>query len=226
MTKIQTILAELEKASHLGTLKRYEKIQETKPYYGVPMGAISRIAKPYTKQFELVVPLWETKILEAQYLAIQIAKDKPNQLAETSIYTCLDDTISQNVLDKLTSLILSKRSDARKWEEELLQSDSPLFQRLGWALRGKYFASKKASTEEIEETLAAIAAHLQTVAPPVQWTMNQCLVEIAVTYPDYLERGLAIGRELGVYADMKVAKGCTSAYAPDWIAALLKKESR
>lgn len=54
--------------------------------------------------------------------------------------------------------------------------------------------------------------------------MNQCLVEIAVTYPDYLEKGRAIGQKLGVYSEMKVAKGCTSAYAPDWIEALLPKK--
>lgn len=223
MILIHTILNELKSASHAGTLKRYEKIQEKQPYYGVPMGAISRLAKSYPHQFELVLPLWETKILEAQYLAIQIAKGKPNQLTEETIRTCLDDTISQQVLDKFTSLILSKRADKRNWEEELLQSASPLFQRLGWILKGKYFASRKAQPEEIEATLSTIKDHLQTVAPPVQWTMNQCLVEIAVAYPDYLEQGIAIGRTLAVYADMKVAKGCTSAYAPDWIEALLKK---
>ncbi len=44
MTELNTILTQLEAASHTGTLKRYEKIGETKPYYGVPMGAISGIA--------------------------------------------------------------------------------------------------------------------------------------------------------------------------------------
>lgn len=223
MTLIQSILTELENASHAGTLKRYEKIQETQPYYGVPMGAISRIAKPYAKQLDLVSPLWNSRVLEAQYLAIQIAKNKPNQVSEETIQTCLDETVSQNVLDKFTSLILSKRSDSRRWEEELLQSDRPLFQRLGWSLRGKYFVSKAASPEEIETTLSTIENQLQTALPAVQWTMNQCLVEIAVAYLDYLDQGLALGRALGVYADMKVPKGCTSAYAPDWINALLKR---
>lgn len=44
MTEIKTILSQLEEASHAGTLKRYDKIGETKPYYGVPMGALSKIA--------------------------------------------------------------------------------------------------------------------------------------------------------------------------------------
>lgn len=224
MTELNTILTQLQAASHTGTLKRYEKIGETKPYYGVPMGAISGIAKAYKNRLDLFAPLWQTGVLETQYLAIQIAKAKPNQLAHADLETCLNEEVSVNVLDKLASIILSKRKDSRVWEETLLAQKPAIFQRLGWFLRAKYFAGKSASNQEIEETLDQIRHHLQTADPLVQWTMNQCLVEIAVAYPDYLKKGLAIGQELAVYADMKVPKGCTSAYAPDWIEALLRRK--
>ncbi|HEL2146172.1 TPA: DNA alkylation repair protein [Streptococcus suis] len=224
MTEMNTILTQLEAASHAGTLKRYGKIGETKPYYGVPMGAISGIAKAYKNRLDLFAPLWQTGILEAQYLAIQIVKTKPNQLAHADLETCLNEEVSVNVLDKLASIILSKRKDSKDWEEYLLTQKPTIFQRLAWFLRAKYFAGKSASNQEIEETLDHIRLHLQTADPLIQWTMNQCLVEIAVAYPEYLEQGLAIGQELAVYADMKVPKGCTSAYAPDWIEALLRKK--
>ncbi|HFI0164823.1 TPA: DNA alkylation repair protein [Streptococcus suis] len=224
MNEIDTILNQLQAASHAGTLKRYEKIGETKPYYGVPMGAISGIAKTYKNRLDLFAPLWQTGILEAQYLAIQLAKTKPDQLALADLENCLDEQVSVNVLDKLASIILSKRKDSRDWEETLLAQKPAIFQRIGWFLRAKYFAGKTATNQEIEETLDHIRQHLQTADPLIQWTMNQCLVEIAVAYPNYLEQGLAIGQELAVYADMKVPKGCTSAYAPDWIEALLRRK--
>ncbi|HFI0577793.1 TPA: DNA alkylation repair protein [Streptococcus suis] len=224
MNEIDTILTQLQAASHAGTLKRYEKIGETKPYFAVPMGAISGIAKAYKNRLDLFTPLWQTGILEAQYLAIQLAKTKPDQLALADLENCLSEEVSINVLDKLASIILSKRKDSKDWENYLLDKNAALFQRLGWFLRAKYFAGKTASNQEIEEMLAYISQHLQTADPLVQWTMNQCLVEIAVAYPDYLEQGLAIGQELAVYADMKVPKGCTSAYAPDWIEALLRRK--
>ncbi|HEM5030877.1 TPA: DNA alkylation repair protein [Streptococcus suis] len=224
MTELNTILTQLQAASHAGTLKRYEKIGETKPYYGVPMGAISGIAKAYKNRLDLFAPLWQTGVLEAQYLAIQIAKNKPDQLALADLENCLSEQVSVNVLDKLASIILSKRKDSKDWETYLLDKNSAIFQRIGWFLRAKYFAGRTASNQEIEETLDHIRQHLQTAAPPIQWTMNQCLVEIAVAYPNYLEQGIAIGQELAVYADMKVPKGCTSAYAPDWIEALLRRK--
>ncbi|CYV94469.1 TPA: DNA alkylation repair protein [Streptococcus suis] len=224
MTQIKELLTQLEAASHAGTLKRYEKIGETKPYYGVPMGAISSIAKAYKNRLDLFAPLWQTGILEAQYLAIQLAKTKPDQLALADLENCLSEQVSVNVLDKLASIILSKRKDSKDWEKTLLDKNSAIFQRIGWFLRAKYFAGRTASNQEIEETLDHIRQHLQTADPLVQWTMNQCLVEIAVAYPNYLEQGIAIGQELAVYADMKVPKGCTSAYAPDWIEALLRRK--
>ncbi|MGQ7503508.1 DNA alkylation repair protein [Streptococcus suis] len=224
MTELNTILTQLQAASHAGTLKRYEKIGETKPYYGVQMGAISGIAKAYKNRLDLFAPLWQTGVLEAQYLAIQIAKNKPDQLALADLENCLSEQVSVNVLDKLASIILSKRKDSRDWEETLLAQKPAIFQRIGWFLRAKYFAGNSASNQEIEETLDHIHQHLQTADSLIQWTMNQCLVEIAVAYPNYLEQGIAIGQELAVYADMKVPKGCTSAYAPDWIEALLRRK--
>lgn len=107
MTELNTILTQLQAASHAGTLKRYEKIGETKPYYGVPMGAISGIAKAYKNRLDLFAPLWQTGVLEAQYLAIQIAKNKPDQLPQADLENCLNEQISVNVLDKLASIILS-----------------------------------------------------------------------------------------------------------------------
>lgn len=224
MIQIKELLTQLEAASHAGTLKRYEKIGETKPYYGVPMGAISGIAKAYKNRLDLFSQLWQTGVLEAQYLAIQIAKNKPDQFPQADLENCLSEQVSVNVLDKLASIILSKRKDCKVWEEYLLDKNSAIFQRLGWFLRAKYFAGRTASNQEIEETLDHIRQHLQTADSLIQWTMNQCLVEIAVAYPDYLEQGLAIGQELAVYADMKVPKGCSSAYAPDWIEALLRRK--
>ena len=119
MTEQNTILTQLEAASHAGTLKRYERIGETKPYYGVPMGAISGIAKAYKNRLDLFAPLWQTGILEAQYLAIQVA--------HADLETCLNEVVSVNVLDKLASIILSKRKDCKDWKKPCLPKNQPSF---------------------------------------------------------------------------------------------------
>lgn len=75
----------------------------------------------------------------------------------------------------------------------------------------------------LEEILTTIEDQLQTVTPGKQWAMNHALCEIGIRYPQLTERCITLGETLGVYRDLKVPKGCTSAYAPSWIAAGIKK---
>ena len=52
--------------------------------------------------------------------------------------------------------------------------------------------------------------------------MNYCLVKIAVEYPKLRKRAIAIGNKLEVLKDYPVPKGCTSPFAPIWIAYILE----
>ncbi|MFX4053979.1 DNA alkylation repair protein, partial [Streptococcus suis] len=67
----------------------------------------------YKNRLDLFAPLCHTGVLEAQYLAIQISKNKPDQLPQADLEICLNEEISVNVLDKLASIILSKLKDSR-----------------------------------------------------------------------------------------------------------------
>jgi hypothetical protein len=61
-------------------------------------------------------------------------------------------------------------------------------------------------------------------APPLkQEAMNRALCETGIRYEAFTERCLGIGERLGVYKGQKVSKGCTSAYAPEWIAAGIRR---
>ena len=55
--------------------------------------------------------------------------------------------------------------------------------------------------------------------------MNHYLVEIGVHFPEFRQRCIVIGEHLGRLDDRPVPKGCTSSYAPEWIAAVLKRNA-
>lgn len=62
-------------------------------------------------------------------------------------------------------------------------------------------------------------------APPLQqWTMNYCLAEIGINFPEHRERAVAIGEKLGVYRDYPTSKGCISPFAPIWITEMAKRK--
>ena len=153
MTEIKTILSQLEEASHAGTLKRYDKIGETKPYYGVPMGALSKIAKTYINQSDLFVPLWQTGILEAQYLAIQIVKNKPDQLVASDLKSSISKQVSHNVLDKLASLILSKRREAKTGKNTYSPKTKLFFNDLDGSFGPNILLEKPLQTKKLNKHL-------------------------------------------------------------------------
>lgn len=53
----------------------------------------------------------------------------------------------------------------------------------------------------------------------LQWSMNECLAAIGIHHPALRARAIAIGERLEVLKDYPTPPGCTSPYAPLWIAA-------
>ncbi len=216
MTDYEKIIEEIKANAVESSIKRYERQNEPKPYYGVAMGVLTKIAKPYLKQNNLAVKLWKSGILEGQLLAVQIVD--PKSLDADTLWTWCDQKVSLLVLDKLVTRVISVRKDAGEFEKRLLEEESPVLQRMGWGLTTRRVIKGKLKDEELEEIFAKIKKELPKAEEPLKWGINHCLCEIGVYYDDWTERCIDFGRENGAYKEMKVAKGCTSAYAPEWIA--------
>lgn len=206
------------------SIKRYARQNEPEPYYGVAMGTLTQFAKPYLKDNDLAQELWQTGILDAQLLAVQIVDPKTIE-AEVLEQWC-DPKVSTLVLDKLASKVIAVRKDAKDFESQLLASENIVQQKMGWALTIRRVIKGKLSEAELSALFEKIRQTLPNVEEPLKWTVNHCLCEIGVYYDDWTERCVAFGRENGAYADMKVSPGCTSAYAPEWIAVARKNRDK
>jgi hypothetical protein len=74
------------------------------------------------------------------------------------------------------------------------------------------------------DTLPTIEAEILAAPYRKQEAMNICLVEIGTRQPAYTKKCMALGERLGRFDPRPVPKGCTSPYAPEWIAAVLKRK--
>lgn len=218
------LLNELESFSNESVKKRYIKSEETQPFFGVMRGDINKLAKKYKDRYDLAIPLWNTNNIDAQLLAIQLFD--PKKITSNDVTNLINDKTSLTTLAPFTEKVLSKTKYWQEFEELFINSDSKVLQRMAWLLRVKYFGSKKAKNEEIDKILVTINNDMKNTEEIVRWAMNYCLVTIAVSYPAYLDKCLEIGTELGVYKNQVVPKGCTSAYAPEWINAIIKNKRR
>lgn len=219
------VMSQLQAAAHEGTKKRYTKNQEPQPFFGVPMGVFTRLAKSLKGQEALIPDLWQTGNLDAQVLATYMMD--PKKVDPDLVLSLLErEGVSIIVLDKLMDKVIAKLPEPVTWLSWFEASPRLDHQRLYWSLVARQAINQSMEKEEAQAYLDVIFDQLGQTEEPVKWSMNRAQVEIALAYPDLKDQVLANAPLIGAYRDMKVSKGCTSAYAPEWIAAIEKRDQK
>ena len=190
--------------------------------YGVPMGEIRKLAAEIKSDQALGMALWGTGNIDAQLLGILLIKPKALSRAE------LDGMARAGrfgqVADWLGAYVIKQHPDKEALRVAWLQDPDPWAARHGWGLTAERVA-KSPEGIDVGALLDRIEGEMGRAAPPVQWTMNTCLAEIGIHFPEQRARAIAIGETLGVYRDYPVSKGCTSPYAPIWINEMVRRGS-
>lgn len=218
--KVQTILMELAQLENQSRLKHYENSQMPQPFFGVMMGELTKVAKKYAKQTDVALALFKSDYLEARLLAIKIAQ--PEAITEKDIEWISHTIFRENVAEEWVDKIISKRKDAQKWEEKWRNETDVLLQKMAWGLLAKRAATKKLTDDDVVYWLAQLNTQLVQLKEPLLRSANRVLVEIGIAYEKYRDEAIKIGEKYQLYADEIVPKGCTRAYAPEWIAARLR----
>jgi len=183
-------------------------------HFGVKMGDIRALAKEIKLNPELAKELWSTGNIDAQFLATLLMKpkvltaDELESMVESISYAHLADWLNTNVV----KLHPAKEALRQKW----MQSEVSILARAGWSLTTERVI-KDPDGLDLGGLLERIENEMATAPELSQWTMNYCLAEIGIRFPEHRDRALAIGEKLGVYRDYPASKGCTSPFAPIWI---------
>lgn len=183
--------------------------------YGVPMGPLRMLAKQIKRDHALGMALWQTGNFDAMVLGVMLMD--PKALTEADFEALLARAYAPVLVDELTLRPLCESPLAEPFCIIWRQSPEDLRGRAGWNLAVDRVQRGVCSPDERAVLFAEVESGLQTAPAGKQWAMNHCLCMIGIHHDDWVERCLALGERLGVYRDMKVPKGCTSAFAPEWI---------
>lgn len=189
--------------------------------YGVLLGELGKLAKQLGTNHELALELWQSGNTDAQWLSCMLFDAK--QLTLDEVRNMVSQLTYNDIIDKFVGEVVCNHKYVDILAEEWSASYKDNLGRAGWNLIVHTVSEGKLTNAALEELLTTIEAELQTVAKGKQWAMNHALCEIGIRYPEFTERCITLGETLGVYRDLKVSKGCTSAYAPNWIAAGIKR---
>jgi len=214
------VMAQLETWGTEAVRKIYIRQGAEGNVFGVKMGDLRGLAKKIKTNHPLALQLWASGNYEAIILASMILDSA--QLTQAEVEAMLRSLTSYRLVDEFTYRAVTKTAYAETLRLAWMNSPDELTGRAGWNLLSARLPGD-ASGLDYDAILRQIEAEMKAAPRYKQESMNQCLVEIGVHVESLRPRCIEIGERLGRLDDRPIPKGCTSSYAPEWIAAVLKR---
>lgn len=187
----------------------------------IKRGDLKKLAKSIKQDHELAMSLWQSGGFNARLLAVLVMDKK--RLDQALIDSLAADMLvhSENEQNQLSEWLMANQLMKSKAAVELLlnwrESDSAILRRLFWYHQARLRWAGQAPPDNSTELLDYIESDLASEVPQVQWTMNFCAAWIGIFQPEYRDRCVQLGEQLGLYKDEKVARNCTPSYLPEFI---------
>jgi len=215
-------LKRLEALGNEATRKHNAKWGAGDNQFGVKHGDIRALAKKLQSKPELAMPLWKTGNVDAQLLAALLIK--PETLSAKELDRLVRSISFAHVADWLISYVVKQHAEKETLRQKWMADNDRWAARAGWQLTAGRIA-KSPDGLDPAALLDRIESEMADADPVVQWTMNSALAEIGIHFPKLRKRAIAIGEKLGIFRDYPVSKGCTSPFAPIWIAEMVRRQS-
>jgi 3-methyladenine DNA glycosylase AlkD len=189
--------------------------------HGVNLTHLRALAKQLKTNHDLAGELWRTGNTDARLLATLVFKPKAFSAAE------LDGMVREIRYPKLLDWFVVNVVKPSRHTEELRvrwkDAADELVGRSGWSLTTDRVVKSPAGLD-LCALLDQIEAEMKAAPAPKQWSMNHCLAEIGIRNPALRARALDIGTRLRVLEDYPASPGCTSPFAPLWIAEMVRRQ--
>lgn len=189
--------------------------------FGVKLGDLRTLAKTLKTNPEIASALWQTGNADAMLLSTLLMK--PKHLSSEELDRMVRSVTYNQLADWLGSYVVKLHPEKESLRQRWMESSDPMAQRAGWSLTAERVANAPEGLA-FGALLDRIENEMPDAPAPAQWTMNACLAAIGIHHPEHRERAIEIGERLGVFRDYPTSKGCTSPFAPTWIAEMVRRQ--
>jgi 3-methyladenine DNA glycosylase AlkD len=189
--------------------------------HGVNLTKLRAVAKRLTTSQDLARELWRTGDTAARLVALLICR--PKEFDRDELDGMLREARVPKVQDWLVNYVVTKSPHAEALRGAWFADADPVVASAGWALTTERVARKPQGLD-LAGLLDVIEAQMADAPDRLQWAMNECLARIGITHPEHRARAIAIGERLRVLEDYPTSPGCTSPYAPVWIAEMVRRQ--
>ena len=186
------------------------------------LGNLRSLVKKLKTNRGLALQLWATGNADARMQATMIMA--PDQISAQEIESMVKPLTYYKLTDELVFNVVVNTAHADKLRARWMESPKEMLGRAGWNLLIDKITKHDADDIDLDTILKRIEAGILSAPKRKQDAMNRCLVEIGIHFPEFTTKCVALGERLGRFDKTPVPKGCTSTYAPEWIAAALKRK--
>ena len=218
----EDVFAQLEAWGSENIRKIYARYGAGDNQFGVTLGNLRSLANKLKTNHGLALQLWATGNADARMLATMIMA--PDQLSAKEIESMVKPLTYYKLIDELVFNVLVNTAHAGSLRARWMDSPQEMPGRAGWDLLIDRITKHDTDGFDFDAILKKIEAEILSAPKRKQEAMNRCLVEIGIHYPELTPKCIALGERLGRLDKTPVPKGCTSSYAPEWIAAALKRK--
>jgi 3-methyladenine DNA glycosylase AlkD len=190
--------------------------------HGVNLSKLRAIAKRLKTQHELACELWATGESAPRLLALLICR--PKAFDRDTLDAMVREARTPKVHDWFVNYVVKKNPHAEELRRVWQDDPDPVVASAGWALTAER-VSKNPEGLDLASLLDVIEAEMKDAPDRLQWAMNECLARIGIEHAEYRSRAIDIGERLGVLEDYPTSPGCTSPFAPVWIAEMVRRQN-
>ncbi|MBL3669378.1 DNA alkylation repair protein [Streptomyces sp. M2CJ-2] len=216
-TTVAEVMAELAELEDPKARRVNEKHGDD---HGVNLSRLRALAKRLKTQQELACRLWATDDTAARLLAILVCRPKAFERDELDVM--LREARAPKVHDWLVNHVVKKNPHSEELRLAWSADPDPVVASAGWALTTERVA-KRPEGLDLAGLLDVIEAELKDAPERLQWAMNHCLAQIGIEHAGHRTRAVGIGERLEVLKDHPTSPGCTSPFAPVWIAEMVRR---
>ncbi|WP_310050169.1 DNA alkylation repair protein [Arthrobacter ginsengisoli] len=189
--------------------------------HGVNLSKLRALAKRLKTQQDLARRLWATGDTAARLLAILICR--PKAFERDELDGMLREARIPKVHDWLVNYVVKKNPHSEELRLGWSADPDPVVASAGWALTTERVA-KQPGDLDLTGLLDVIEAEMRDAPDRLQWAMNHCLAQIGIEHAGHRARAIDIGERLEVLRDYPTSPGCTSPFAPSWIAEMVRRQ--
>lgn len=188
--------------------------------HGVNLTKMRGLAKRIGVDQDLARALWASDDVAGQLLALLVCR--PRAFEADELDAMVRETRSAKAHDWFVNYVAKKSPLAEEMRGRWFEDPDADARAAAWALTTARVA-KTPDGLDLDDLLDRIERELADAPSRLQWSMNETLATIGIHDPARRARAVAIGERLQVLADYPTPPGCTSPFAPLWIAEIVRR---